>query len=73
MDMSPQAYQQYVKLRAPRSPLLKDAALAFAVGGAICVAGAADPETAGWPLRVSAEQAAGHRRLLLRWCSSPLC
>ena len=39
MDMSPQAYQQYVKLRAPRSPLLKNAALAFAVGGAICVAG----------------------------------
>ena len=39
MDMSPQAYQQYVKLRAPRSPLLKNAVLAFAVGGAICVAG----------------------------------
>ena len=39
MDMSPQAYQQYVKLRAPRSPLLKNAALAFAVGGVICVAG----------------------------------
>ena len=39
MDMSPQAYQQYVKLRAPRSPLLKNAALAFALGGAICVAG----------------------------------
>ena len=39
MDMSPQAYQQYVKLRAPRSPLLKNAALAFAVGGAICVVG----------------------------------
>ena len=39
MHMSPQAYQQYVKLRAPRSPLLKNAALAFAVGGAICVAG----------------------------------
>ena len=39
MDMSPQEYQEYVKKRSPKSPVLKDTALAFAVGGAICVLG----------------------------------
>ena len=57
MDMSPQAYQQYVKLRAPRSPLLKNAALAFAVGGAICVAGQLILN--GWTAAGLGEQEAG--------------
>ena len=39
MDMTPQEYQQYVKQKAPKSPLLKDTVLAFVVGGAICVVG----------------------------------
>ena len=39
MDMSPQEYQQYVKRKSPKSPLLKDTALAFLVGGAICALG----------------------------------
>ena len=39
MDMTPEAYQAYVKQKAPRSPLAKDAALAFLVGGAICALG----------------------------------
>ena len=39
MDMSPQEYQQYVKGKSPKSPLFKDTALAFAVGGAICALG----------------------------------
>ena len=39
MDMTPQEYQQYVKQKAPKSPLLKDTVLAFVVGGAICVGG----------------------------------
>ena len=37
MNMTPQEYQQYVKQKAPKSPLLKDTVLAFVVGGAICV------------------------------------
>ena len=57
MDMSPQAYQQYVKLRAPRSPLLKNAALAFAVGGAICVLGQLIQN--GWAAAGLAEKQAG--------------
>ena len=35
MNMTPQEYQQYVKQKAPKSPLLKDTVLAFVVGGAI--------------------------------------
>jgi stage V sporulation protein AC len=39
MEMTPQEYQAYVKEKAPKSPLLKNMALAFLVGGAICVLG----------------------------------
>lgn len=39
MDMTPQEYQQYVGQCAPRSPIVKDTALAFLVGGAICALG----------------------------------
>ena len=39
MDLSPQEYQQYVKQRAQKSPLVKDVFLAFVIGGLICVLG----------------------------------
>ncbi len=39
MDMSPKEYQQYVQQRAEKSPLLKNTALAFVIGGLICVLG----------------------------------
>ena len=39
MEMSPQEYQQYVNQKSPKSPILKDTALAFLVGGAICALG----------------------------------
>lgn len=39
MDMSPQEYQSYVKALAPKSPIVKDTALAFLVGGVICALG----------------------------------
>ncbi|MDY3280759.1 stage V sporulation protein AC [Dysosmobacter sp.] len=39
MEMSPKEYQDYVRRVAPKSPLGKDAALAFLVGGAICALG----------------------------------
>lgn len=39
MELSPKEYQEYVKQKAPKSPLLKDMALAFVIGGAICVLG----------------------------------
>jgi len=39
MDLSPKEYQQYVKQKAKKSPIVKDVALAFVIGGAICVLG----------------------------------
>ena len=39
MDMSPKEYQQYVQQHAEKSPLLKNVALAFVIGGLICVLG----------------------------------
>lgn len=39
MDMSPKDYQDYVKKKQKKSPLLKNAALAFLIGGGICVIG----------------------------------
>jgi stage V sporulation protein AC len=39
MEMTPKEYQAYVKEKAPKSPLWKDLALAFVIGGAICVVG----------------------------------
>ena len=41
MDMTPKEYQQYVKKRAPKSPIVKDTILAFVIGGIICVIGQA--------------------------------
>lgn len=41
MKMTPAEYQAYVKAAAPKSPLLKNVAVAFAVGGAICTLGQA--------------------------------
>ena len=37
--MTPREYQEYVAKKAKKSPLLKDTALAFLIGGAICVLG----------------------------------
>ena len=37
--MSPKDYQDYVKQKSKKSPIVKDVALAFAIGGAICVLG----------------------------------
>ena len=39
MKMTPEEYQKYVQQRQKKSPLLKDVALAFVIGGAICVVG----------------------------------
>jgi stage V sporulation protein AC len=38
-EMSNQEYQNYVRSRAPASPLAKDCVWAFVVGGLICVLG----------------------------------
>ena len=46
MDMTKQEYQAYVQARAKQSPLVRDCALAFVIGGAICVLGQAI--TDGW-------------------------
>ena len=39
MDLSPKEYQKFVKERETKSPIVKDMALAFVIGGAICVIG----------------------------------
>ena len=41
MDMSNKDYDKFVQDRAEKSPILKDCALAFLFGGAICVLGQA--------------------------------
>ena len=46
MDMTKQEYQAYVQARAKQSPLERDCALAFVIGGAICVLGQAVMD--GW-------------------------
>ena len=37
--MSPKEYQEYVKQKSKKSPIVKDTVLAFLIGGAICVMG----------------------------------
>ena len=39
MAMTPKEYQEYVKQKSPKSPIVKDTALAFLTGGAICALG----------------------------------
>ena len=39
MEMSPEEYRQYVHQKAKKSPIAKDTALAFVIGGLICVLG----------------------------------
>ncbi|MBQ8389837.1 MAG: stage V sporulation protein AC [Oscillibacter sp.] len=39
--MSPKEYQDYVKQKSPKSPIVKDTLFAFCIGGAICVLGQA--------------------------------
>ena len=39
MNMSAEEYRQYVQKMQPRSPIVKDTALAFVIGGLICLLG----------------------------------
>ena len=39
MDMTPKEYQDYVAKKQKKSPLLKDAVMAFFIGGGICLLG----------------------------------
>ena len=39
MDMSPKEYQEYVKQKSKKSPIVKDTVLAFLIGGAVCMLG----------------------------------
>ena len=41
MKMNKQEYAQYVKEKMPKSPIFKDCALAFLIGGVICCIGQA--------------------------------
>ena len=57
MEITPQEYQQYVRRQAKPSPIVKDTALAFTVGGAICVLGQAIQN--GWSAAGLSQQDAG--------------
>ena len=57
MDMTPQAYQQYVQEKMKKSPIWKDVCLAFIIGGAICVLGQAIQN--GWAALGLSRQDAG--------------
>ena len=57
MDMTPKEYQQYVKRKEKKSPIVKDTALAFVIGGAICLLGQAIRN--GWAAAGLGEQDAG--------------
>ena len=57
MDMTPQEYQQYVQENAKKSPIVKDTALAFVIGGLICVLGQAIQN--GWAAAGLSQQDAG--------------
>ena len=57
MDMTSQEYQQYVKQKSKKSPIVKDTALAFLIGGAICVVGQLIQN--GWSAAGLDEQDAG--------------
>ena len=46
MDMTPKEYKNYVEQKARKSPIVKDVALAFVIGGLICVVGQAIQD--GW-------------------------
>ena len=57
MDMTPKEYQQYVQRKSKKSPILKDVALAFVIGGLICVVGQAIQN--GWSAAGLNEEDAG--------------
>ena len=57
MDMTPKEYQQYVQQKSKKSPILKDVALAFVIGGLICVVGQAIQN--GWSAAGLNEEDAG--------------
>ena len=57
MDMSPKEYQEYVKQKAKKSPIVKDVALAFVIGGLICIIGQAIQN--GWAAAGLGEEDAG--------------
>lgn len=57
MDISPEEYGKLVRRSSKKSPLVKDTALAFAVGGAICVVG--QLITNGWSAAGLNEEDAG--------------
>ena len=68
MDMSPREYQDYVKNLQKKSPLLKDMALAFAIGGAICVIGQLILN--GWLMLLPREDAASVTSISLVFLSA---
>ena len=57
MDMSPKEYRQYVQNKAKKSPVVKDTALAFVIGGLICVIGQLIQN--GWSAAGLDQEAAG--------------
>lgn len=61
--MTPEAYQRFVSARAKKSPIVRDTALAFVIGGGICVLGQLIQN--GWIDAGLSRQDAGNGYLLL--------
>ena len=66
--MSPKQYQEYLKSINPKSPLWKNVALAFLVGGAICVVG--QLIQTGWLMLLPREDAASATSISLVFLSA---
>ena len=68
METTPEKYRAYVRQKQKKSPLGKDMALAFAIGGAICVVG--QLIQTGWLMLLPREDAASATSISLVFLSA---
>ena len=68
METTPEKYRAYVRQKQKKSPLGKDMALAFGIGGAICVVG--QLIQTGWLMLLPREDAASATSISLVFLSA---
>jgi stage V sporulation protein AC len=69
MNMNKETYKKFADAHAPRSPLGRDCAWAFVVGGGICMLGEALRRLYAGPLRMPSEDAATLTSVTLILCA----
>lgn len=69
MDIDKKTYKKFADAHAPRSPLGRDCAWAFVVGGGICMLGEALRRLYAGPLRMPGEDAATLTSVTLILCA----